>query len=647
MANKFKSNFDQIIQYIKVNVWIVFVSLFIVQSLLAIRFGMKVPWGGDEWFSYNNFTIMAYPFSLLTALIKEMAGEVNNHNFILYRQQGILWSFLAYLFLYGVNIKSKNNYLSQLALFLAFFFSFNPYFLETSQFFRYYQLYITSSIIITFGILKYDEDYSQKRIWFYLFLAISLFIHLFILIQLSIYILLKELSFFKRKKNIQILVVFCLSLIVIIPNLSVILSWSWNILFPMYSFDYPEIHRGYSLSTLLKPFIIIYTFMFSREIHPFSHHYLDLCYIISGAGIIYGLILIIKKNGIIKTPLLFSALSPLTVSILVIEPISLPMMTQIAPQHIIFLFPWLGIIMYQLWIKSVIGKIITFIFFSGLIYANILQQQLEFVDWNQIQKVVGEEKVPVISDAAKTCEFFLNNSATWFQYTERVQNIINTSDTISLTMTNWKNYQIIDSLQFWHNPKGSKQEYQSIKKIIKLLRKNKFGLINGYTFFPIHSYTFARNKEVEWTEPWFYDLKYGDLKLPLFINDNKIIGFQKIEFGEETQFESSCYYFIQTLDPMMEIPAIQITSIDGSMFKYNLDDETDLYRSNFCRSINGDEIAYTFNKSPLVSNSMRYPGSIFNSEGRIYKITEEGKGSSIMPLNRNVTLFIAILDKAN
>ena len=127
----------------------------------------------------------------------------------------------------------------------------------------------------------------------------------------------------------------------------------------------------------------------------------------------------------------------------------------------------------------------------------------------------------------------------------------------------------------------------------------------------------------------------------------KFFSFQKIEFGEETQIDSSCYYFIQTVDPMMEVPAIQVTSIDGSIFKYNLDDETDLYRSNFCRSINEDEIVYTYNKKPLVSNSMRYPGSIFNSEGRIYKFTEQGKGYSIMPLNRNVTLFIAILDKEN
>ncbi len=323
------------------------------------------------------------------------------------------------------------------------------------------------------------------------------------------------------------------------------------------------------------------------------------------------------------------------------------MMTQLAPQHVIFLFPWVAFIFFQLWCYTKIGKIINILILSGFLYAGYLNQTREYIDWKIIQNTISSTKIPIISDAPATCDFFLKNEVTWFQYTERVENIINTSDTISLTMTNWKNYQIIDSLQFWHNPKGSEQEYQSIKGIIKLLKKNKFSLINGYSFFPIHSYTFARNNKVEWTEPWFYDLKYGDLKLPLFIDDNKIIGFQKVEFGEETQFDSSCYYFIQTKDPMMEISAVQIASIDGSIFKYNLDDETDLYRSNFCRSINEDEIVYTYNKSPLVSNSMRYPGSIFNSEGRIYKFTEQGKGYSIMPLNQNVTLFIALLDKEN
>ena len=106
MTNNFKRIFEKIIQYIKENIWIVFVSLFIVQSLLAIRFGMKVPWGGDEWFSYKHFTIMAYPFSVLTSVIKGLVGEVNPQNYIIYRQQGLLWSLIVYLFLYKVHTRS-------------------------------------------------------------------------------------------------------------------------------------------------------------------------------------------------------------------------------------------------------------------------------------------------------------------------------------------------------------------------------------------------------------------------------------------------------------------------------------------------------------------------------------------------------------
>mgnify|MGYP003999261399 CR=1 FL=1 len=630
----------------KSNIWIVFFSLFIAQSLFAIRFGMKIPWGGDEWFSYKNLTVMAYPFSLIVSLFKEIIGELNSQNYIFYRQQGLLWSFLVYLFLYLVNIKSKDIYLSHLALFLAFFFSVNPYFLETSQFFRYYQLYIFASVVFTFGIIKYDYEFSQKRIWFYIFMIISFFIHLFLFIQLFIYIILKEAAFLKKQTIIIVLVLTIISLSIVIPNLPAILSWSWNTLFPMYSFDYPEIHRGYSLSTLLKPFIIVYTFMFSRKIHPFSYPFLDLCFIIVGIGIIYGIFLILRGNGKLKTPLLFSVLSPLFVSILIIEPISLPMMTQISPQHIIFLFPWLGIIVYQLLNKSIVGKSITILFFTGLLYGSIIQQKLEFVDWTQIQQVVGSENVPVISDAPGTCEFFLKNKGTWFQYIDKVENIITAHDTISLTMTNWKYYQIIDSLQFWHNPKGSKDEYQSKKRILKLLKNNNFSLINGYSFFPIHSYTFAKNQNIRNLEPWFYDLKYQDLKLPLIIGNDKIIGFEKVEFGEEITIDSTCYYFIQTTNPVKDIPVIQIINGDGTKMIYKMDTESDTYRSYFCRSINDDDIVYKYKKKPLVSNSMKYPGSVFNSEGRIYKFENMEKGFMIKPLDSSVTIFIAFLDKS-
>ena len=101
MIEKLNLIVNRVSENLKNNIGVVFASLFVVQSILAVRFGLKVPWGGDEWFSYNNFTVMAYPFSVLASVIKGLAGEVNAQNFIIYRQQGLLWSLLIYLFLYS------------------------------------------------------------------------------------------------------------------------------------------------------------------------------------------------------------------------------------------------------------------------------------------------------------------------------------------------------------------------------------------------------------------------------------------------------------------------------------------------------------------------------------------------------------------
>ena len=362
--------------------------------------------------------------------------------------------------------------------------------------------------------------------------------------------------------------------------------------------------------------------MYGGNLSPFSYFFLDIIYITGGIGIIYGIYISLKNKPELRSPILFNALLPLFVSVFIIEPISLPMMTQLAPQHVIFLFPWVAFIFFQLWCFTKIGKIINILIVSGFLYAGYLNQTREYIDWEKIQNIIISNKIPIISDAPATCEFFLKNEITWFQYTEKVENIINTSDTISLTMTNWKNYQIIDSLQFWHNPKGTKQEYQSIKGIIKLLKKNKFSLINGYSFFPIHSYTFARNNDGEWAEPWFYDLKYGDLKVPLFIENKKIIGFEKIDLKQSVYFDSTFYYFIQTDNLNDSNHAIEITFMDSTKKKYKLAQEDDTFRSYYCRSIANDRIVHSFKKMPLVSNSMRYPGSMFNSEVRIFKHEE-------------------------
>ena len=229
------------------NIRLLFITIIVLQFILAIRYGLKVPWGGDEWFSYKNFTLMGLPFSIITSLLKKFLGQVNTENYILYRAQGLLWSSIAYCFLYRISTKSDYDELSKFGIFIAVFLGLNPFFLETSQFFRYYQLYITSSIIITFGILKYDSVFRQRRKWFYIALFSSFLIHLFLFIQLIVYIIFKELFQLNRKNIILILTTFGFVALLIIPNLPSILVWSWHNLFPAYAFDFSLVHRGFRL----------------------------------------------------------------------------------------------------------------------------------------------------------------------------------------------------------------------------------------------------------------------------------------------------------------------------------------------------------------------------------------------------------------
>ena len=153
---------------------------------------------------------------------------------------------------------------------------------------------------------------------------------------------------------------------------------------------------------------------------------------------------------------------------------------------------------------------------------------MEFVDWEKIQESIKSLDTPIVTDSPRDCKFFLDNSdITWFGYKEIVDNKIDINDTVAVIMTNWKYYQIIDSLQFWHNPQGSVSEYEFLSEILLSMKNSGFTLMDAYSFFPIHAYIFVRDSTKMQKIPWYFDIKYRDLKIPLYLNGNKIIGFEK------------------------------------------------------------------------------------------------------------------------
>jgi len=608
---------------------------------MCLAYAPKIPWGGDEWFSYKNFTIMGLPFSIMTSLMKSFLGEVSIQNYLIYRQQGLIWSTLLYIIFTIVLIKSKNKKVNGFIIFYILFISVNPYLVQTIEFFRYYALYFFSTSLMTLFLLYNDDKYYEKRYIIFLITAFSIFIHLFLVIQLLTYIFFKEFKSMKRK--LYFITAIVIISFIIIPNLAEILSYLHNALFPIYNHYYILNHRGFSLSTIIKPIMIVFTFLFGRYQTPLSSYYIDILFTIYGLIIIYGTYKVAREQSI-RHPMILAGIAPYIISIFLIEPISLPQMTQIAPQHVLFLFPWVVFVFYYLYLKSKLGIITSIILWVGTIYASYLSQTMDFIDYDNITDRIPSDKIPIISDAPVHFKFFIeSNDIVWFREQQKLKQILNNNETIGLLIGNWKLYDKLNPLQFWHNPLGTELEYNSLNKILDSLRLKGFTLYDSYSFFPVQFYLFEKKESLSNAIPWFYDLKYKDLRLPLYINNDKIIGFEKIYSGQKVSMDSKFYYFIQSSSKGEKKNVIELSYNDGTVKPIDLNIDDDQYRSLFCRSIEGDRIAYTFNKMPLISNSMKYPGSIFRTESRIYQHIDSGEGHYFEIKDQEILMLKAII----
>ncbi len=618
---------------------------YFIHVTMCIIHGSKVPWGGDEWFSYENFTLMGLPFSLVVLVMKNFFGQVSSENFLYFRFQGLIWSTIFFSICILFLSMSKNKKIKLFLIFYLLFLCLNPYVIHITTFFRYYSLYLYSSSALTIFFLINDKKYAQKRSLIYLLGIFSIFIHLFLFIQIIIYIYLKEMLL--SNKKVYFLSFSGIAFFIIIPFLPQIISYLFNSLFPIYKYEYAFIHRGYSLSTVLKPIMVVFTFIFGHYQKPFSLISVDILFTFYGLILVYGLYKLIKVEGL-EHPLILAGVAPLIISFLIIEPISLPAMPQVSPHHVIFVFPWLFFIFFIPLLGTKFGFFINLIFFYGNVYANYLNMKTEFIDYNYINEKIPSSDVPIISDAPKNYNFFINdNNFIWYGNSQEIIQSLDNEESIGLLIGNWKVYNTLKPLQFWHNPSGSENELNKLNSILINLNNQSFHLVDSYSFFPVQFYLFNKKKIRSKSNLWFYDMKYRDLKLPLYIDGNKIIGFEKVFYGNKKYIESGFYYFIQSDSPEKINNAIEIRYDNGSIKYYDLDKEYDKYRSFFCRSIEGDDIVYNYNKMPLISNSMKYSGSIFKAESRIYYHNTFNGGCSLEIKNQQITLIKAIISRDN
>ena len=615
---------------------------------MSVYLGILKGWGGDEWFSYRDFTIMGAPFAILTKIQIYFLGPLSKHNFILFKMQGLVWLAILFLFLLKMYSNSKNSDTKYFILFTILFITLNPLLIEQTQFFRYYNLYTLSAFSVYFLIRQRGDDFGKNRKLFYGVLAISPFFHLFLFWSLFTFLFFKEVSIIIKKRRWIIVGLLSIFIIVIALNIELLLVNGWNTL--MFKYDYVSInniqHRGVSLGTFIKPIHAIFVLLFGVEVLPLEDMFLSMMFIVLGVSLIFILLKLYKENFQLTLNFLFCGIVPFLSLYLILDPLTLPGMTQSEPKHALFILPWLIFFLYKL-NSYRFGKIINVFLFSSFLYADYLMISNDYPNWGKVEHTINSNKIPVITDTPGDLKInVINDNIIWFQDTLKVKNVLQNNDTICIVMQGWGNYQILSMEQKWNSAKGTSVAFGILEQLFKNIENSKFHLTDAYSRFPLHCMVFVKNiTNSHQSIPWLFDIKYRDLKIPLMIDNQIVIGFEKIDKGEEVFIDSSFYYFIQTNHPKDDGHVIEITYKNGTKKKYTLDEENNAYRSYYCRSINKNRIAYSYKKRPLVSNSLRHPGSIFNSYGRIYKFSDYDGAYSIKTISDDVTIVMAIISR--
>ena len=628
-----------------------FVSLcFITHSIFSLSLGNFKGWGGDEWFSYRDFTWMGLPFSILTKFQIKLFGSLTSDNFIYFKAQGLFWLSLLFLIFIGIYFKSKNKSTKSFILYLILFISLNPFSIEVTQFFRYYSLSLVTSFLICFFIVNKKEIFEQNRKTFYALLILSPFIHLSVFLQLSGFILINEFIFLMRKNNWYLNAIVIGILFLAIIKSDVIFVFLYKTYVPLYSdhLSYNNIiNRGFGLRTIIKPINAIFVYLFGPEIAPTQDIFLVFVFIITCAVLSFIFIDQCRKDKLRISKLFFSNIIPFLAIFFILEPLSIPGTVQPEPKHGLFLLPFL---VYLLFIVNNyrFGKVFNIFLLSSFLYSDYLMLSKDYPNWKNVLNTIKSDKHYIITDTVSDIKLNLsrNDNVIDIKNETKTKKIFEEEDTVSVIMQGWGFYQILTLEQKWNSAKGTNNGFSRLQKIFKQIRDNNYYLIDGYSSFPLHCMIFVKDgSKLQYKSPWVFDIKYRDLKVPLFIEGNKIIGFNKFTKGEDIPIDSLIYYFIQTSNDSDLDNVIRLTMNDGTEVDTSLNIEKDIHRNFFYRSVLKNKEVHSFKKRPLVSSSLRHPGSEFNSKGSLYKFSEYSDYSKMKSISDKANIILAIIDK--
>jgi hypothetical protein len=633
--------------------------LWILHVIVSFIYTRSLPWGGDEWYTYNDYTLTGCFNNILVLAAKKIIGPLTSTNYIIYRQIGLVWVSLLYIFIYYT---IKSNKLTPKNSVLVFCFlvtvSFSSFFIFQEQMFRYYSLYVFYSTVVNVFILYSFGKYTELRKWMIFLILISIGVHITITIQLLFYVVLCEFRILGVKKTIIAFTFLISGLIFYLLNFDSIMPIINKVFtFGNYSVGNSEL-MGFKLSMLAKPIISVFHYFFGYDLVPTENYIVSVLFLILLIFLGFSIFSYMKIHGAEKLIKIFCvSLFPMLFMFVVIQSLSTPGMTNFESKHTLFSFFWIFFFIFHFItvIKSKFSKYLSIFTFALTIVSGLLASVIyPKEDWFQVGSAMrdysGVERA-IISDgySMQNVKLFSNNVKCQIVSNDdslEIVNILRRCKVVQYVTSDYKSYEILEKEQMWNTGTDSRNRHYMLYRTINMLSQQGFVLNKGYSNYPLMSYVFTKkNSKIDRENNLlsYVGFEYADLDLPIVLRGAKsqIIGWRKYETGDTFEVKESFYYLCAA---KFGRDTLGFDIRNGRFLLFPNMDNSDEYQKSFNRILNiGDSVIVCETKRPLLSSSITYNGSFLPSTLCLYKNLSLAN-SKITITQPNVRIFVGILN---
>ena len=609
---------------------------------------------------------MAMPNNLLVAISKSVLGPISVHNYIFYRQIGLFWIVASLLFLFWI-MRSKNDFLNRVAVFHFIYAIFGSFVLFQEQYFGFYGFYLFCSLIVFYSIWVLDERYTSNRKYFYCLLLFSPILCFFLTWQMFWYILIKEFSVASKKTKIVFLIFLTTAALPILTFWKPLMALCLKHTIVDYSATSLTL-RGFSLSLLVKPIYAMFQFIFGYDMEPTENVLVIGVFVIVILGFIYRLYRLISENSKQLKLLFFAAIIPFLGMYWLLEPITLPRATQFESKHGLFFLPFFlatFVPTQNVNKKKILSYFLPSIILFCLVWSTVVSFSSPRPDWKEIinlaRDVQSKGGIILVDGRAKQNFLFYSNGKVnrekvfdIYEVADK-QEVIRDTRSVLLVTNDWKSYQTLSLTQNWNTGAGTEDRFNAVSSIFENVRRTDRVCTGAYGFYPLFAFKYEANimkAGVNQPKPGFFTIPYQDVRLPIQKDGVVVYGWYELKAGDRFALENTnpgevvIYYFISCNRHAPE--GIVVGRIESSNSSADLllgNESSGIYSALYSRPLKQAETWFKWYKRPVITQSLRYRGSLWPSEGRIYRSKfSVGENANIIVSHPDMAINLCYID---